>query len=311
MAESQNGSLIMRSYPKIWNFGHPQIKDIFKGEVVVEEKVDGSQFSFGVFDGELKCKSKNQRLMIDAPPKMFESAVKSAQLISASKLFKKESTYRCEYLEKPKHNVLAYDRVPRNHLIIFDVDKGFQDYMSHAEKESHAHDLGLECVPKLYEGLVESYEDFKNLLKNISILGGQTIEGMVFKNYSMFGNDQKVLMAKFVCEKFKEQHNKDWKKNNPTKKDLIFEIGQALRTEARWEKAIIHLKEAGKLENSPKDIGVLLKEINKDVLEECREEISEKLFKYAWKKISRMIVRGFPEWYKEQLVKEQFENDNS
>ena len=33
------------------------------------------------------------------------------------------------------------------------------------------------------------------------------------------------------------------------------------RTVARWEKAIQHLNESGRLENSPRDIGPLIKEI--------------------------------------------------
>ena len=296
----------MRSYPKVWNFGHPQIKDIFESDVIVEEKVDGSQFSFGVFDGELICRSKNQQLIIDAPPKMFKDAVDSAKITSNKVGFIENAIYRCEYLEKPKHNVLAYDRIPQNNLIVFDIDAGFEKYMTYEEKKHNAEKVGLECVPKLFEGKINSAEDVKQLLETVSILGGNKIEGMVFKNYSKFGDDSKVLMAKHVSEAFKEVHRADWKERNPVLKDIITEIGQQYRSEARWNKAIQHLRESGKLENSPRDIGNLLKEINKDVLEECQEEISAKLFKYAWGKISRMIVRGFPEWYKDNLLKEQF-----
>ena len=33
----------------------------------------------------------------------------------------------------------------------------------------------------------------------------------------------------------------------------------------------------------------------------------KKLFKEAWKIISKIVTTGFPEWYKEQLAKSQFE----
>lgn len=37
-----------------------------------------------------------------------------------------------------------------------------------------------------------------------------------------------------------------------------------------------------------------------------KEWIKEQLFEYFWKEISRGITKGLPEWYKEQLVKGQF-----
>jgi hypothetical protein len=43
------------------------------------------------------------------------------------------------------------------------------------------------------------------------------------------------------------------------------------------------------------------------VKRECEEEIKEKLFAFAWPHIARMSTRGLPEWYKELLLKKQFE----
>ena len=38
----------LAAYPKIWNVGHPTITDMLTGDrpLVIQEKVDGSQFSF-------------------------------------------------------------------------------------------------------------------------------------------------------------------------------------------------------------------------------------------------------------------------
>ena len=36
----------MEVYPKIYNLGNVALKNLLDGEVIVEEKVDGSQFSF-------------------------------------------------------------------------------------------------------------------------------------------------------------------------------------------------------------------------------------------------------------------------
>lgn len=294
----------LRSYPKVYALGHAAIVDLLKDDVVVEEKIDGSQFSFGIRGGVLHCRSKGAIINVEAPEKMFEEAVKTA--LSRASLLKEGWTIRCEYLKKPKHNTLAYDRIPKAHLIVFDVDTGDQKYLDPTDRFITARDLRLECATTFYSGRIESLDQFKDLLNTQSVLGGQKVEGVVIKNYHRFGRDGKALMGKYVSEEFKEVHKKDWKERHPAGADIKQQIGEALRTPARWEKSIQHLRDAGQLQNSPVDIGPLIKEISQDVLEECREEIMEKLMKWAWKDISRMVTRGFPEWYKERLAKQQF-----
>ena len=63
------------SYPSIYNIGHRYVVDLLNEPVLIEEKIDGSQFSFGVFDGELKCRSKGAQLNLVAPEKMFIKAI--------------------------------------------------------------------------------------------------------------------------------------------------------------------------------------------------------------------------------------------
>lgn len=82
-------------------------------------------------------------------------------------------------------------------------------------------------------------------------------------------------------------------------------------SQARWQKAIQHLAESGRIEDSPRDIGLLIKEIPEDVEKECAAEIKEKLYTWAWPHLRRRIVAGMPEWYKEQLLKKQFENQDA
>lgn len=292
------------SYPKIYNLGHAAVKELFFNEVVIEEKIDGSQFSFGVFDGEIKMRSKGQEL-IPNKEKMFAQAEFAVWDLKSS--LREGWTYRAEYLQKPKHNVLAYDRTPGMNIIIFDINTSEEEYLEPGAKHAECMRLSLECVPLLFNGIVKTPEDLTSLLEKKSILGGQTIEGFVIKNYKKFGPDKKALMAKHVSEHFKEKHKVDWKEQNPAQTDIVNLITNAYRTPARWDKAIIHLREKSSLENSPKDIGMLLKEVNLDILGECEQEMKEELWKWAWPKISRGLVRGLPEYYKQKLLESQFE----
>lgn len=290
------------SYPSVYALGHKAISELFFDEVLIEEKVDGSQFSFGRFDGELKCRSKGQQLIIDNPEKMFAPAVEIVKYLP----LKEGWTYRAEYLKTPKHNSLSYSRIPKNHLIIFDINPAHEEYLTYNDKVVEATYIGLEVVPIIEFGKIETPTQLLNHLEKESILGGQKIEGMVIKNYSRFGIDKKVLMGKYVSEAFKEVHAKEWKLSNPTKSDVVQSLIVGLRTNARWQKAVQHLKERGELTQSPKDIGNLIKEVREDISKECEDEIKQALFHWAKDQIMRGVTAGLPEWYKEELVKLQF-----
>lgn len=293
------------SYPSIYAIGHKAILDIFNDEVLVEEKIDGSQFSFGLIDGKLQCRSKGQQLVLDAPEKMFVRAVETVTAIQ--ELLTPEWVYRCEYLQKPKHNTLAYSRTPDKNLIIFDVMVGLESYLSHEEKEAEATRLGLEVVPVIFHGHITGIELFKELLETDSILGGCKVEGVVVKNYNLFTRDKKVAIGKYVSEAFKEKHGKEWKKSNPSSADILTRMIATYRHENRWAKAIQHLDEAGQLENTPRDIGSLIKEVQIDIKKECEDEIKDALFAHYWPNIRRGVTTGLPEWYKERLAESAFE----
>lgn len=293
------------TYPSIRALGHRAVVELFADPVLVEEKIDGSQFSFGVIDGELRARSKGADLVIDAAEKMFSRAIDTIRELESS--LHPGWTYRAEYLQKPKHNALSYDRVPAKHLIIFDINDGHESYLPYDRKRDEAARLGLESVPLLLEGQVKDAARLRELLEQPSILGGQKIEGVVVKNYAKFGPDGKVLMGKFVSEAYKEIHGKAWKLSNPSNSDIIQLLIDKLRTPARWSKAIQHLREAGQLDNSPRDIGKLMLEVPNDVWKECKADITDALIKYAWPKIRRGLTAGLPEYYKQHLLEVQFD----
>ena len=306
MSEEMNS---WHSYPSIYALGHRYVEELLLDPVLVEEKIDGSQFSFGVFehaDGkDLRCRSKGAQLNIIAPDAMFSRGVETAKRLMDQ--LHVGWTYRAEYLMKPKHNALAYDRIPKDHVILFDINTGEESYLSYDEKKAKAERLGLEIVPKMFEGMITDVQHFRSLLDTVSCLGGQKIEGVVIKNYQRFGRDKKVLLGKFVSEAFKETHAREWKAANPTRGDVVEQLIATLKTDARWHKAVQHLREAGELEDSPRDIGLLMKEVPVDVEKEEAEYVKEKLYEWAWPQIRRGIIAGLPEWYKDRLLERQFE----
>lgn len=294
------------SYPKVYAVGHAAIPSLFDGEVTIEEKVDGSQFSFGIVADQLFARSKGAEVHLDAPDGMFSLAVRTVKELAP--LLHPGWVYRGEYLQKPKHNVLNYERVPLKHIILFDINpEPGEHYLSRIDKEREAKRLGLEIVPVLHIGPVYRPEELLRLLDNESILGSQKVEGIVVKNYSQFCRDGKAMFGKYVREDFKEAHSKEWKASNPTLSDVVDRIIASLKNEKRWEKSVFHLRDRGELSNSPKDIGALIKEVQRDVAAEEGEYISAKLAEWATPRILRAVTGGLPEWYKKRLLESTFE----
>lgn len=303
------------TYPQIFNLGHRAVSELTWHPLLVEEKVDGSQFSFmvamdsvGQWNNTLRIRSKNKEMDPDAPESLFIEAAETVRDL-VPKLHM-GWTYRAEYLKKPKHNTLAYSRVPKGHLIIFDINTDEEGYLDFEQKHAEAARLGLECVPLLLHGTV-SLNDVKELLQRESILGGQLIEGVVLKpqGYNLWGQDKKVLMGKHVSEAYKETHKKVWKVDK--RGDVIQRLVDELRTPARWAKAVQSMRDAGGDVTEVKAIGQLIKEIQHDIAKEEKDYIKGKLWEIFGKDILRGSIRGFPEWFKKQLLEAQFEGDQN
>lgn len=295
--------MTIHSYPTVFALGHKAVTELLSGEIIVEEKVDGSQVSFGITDGVLEMRSKSTQIDLDGPQDMFKKAVSTARDLVP--MLTSGWVYRGEYLEKPKHNTLSYSMVPPGNIIIFDVMIGPETYLAPDTKRAEAFRLGLLSVPLLYQGVPLSLDTLKRHLETESCLGGTKIEGIVIKNYNVFTPEKKIAVAKMVRRDFEEVHKEDWRQRNPTNADILIQLIERYRTEARWQKAAQHLRDNGTLQGAPQDIPALMREINEDVLRECEGEIKDILFKHFWKDLSRAVTRGAPEWYKASLAESQ------
>lgn len=297
---------MIHAFPKIFVIGKDYIRDIFNEDVEITEKIDGSQFSFGRIGGKLYIRSKGAQLFIDNPEGMFVEGISYVEQIQDK--VPDNMIFYCEYLKKRKHNTLFYDRVPKNHLILFGVmraDEKFSGRLTHWSME-----LEIERVPLIYQGKISSSDEILKMLDQESILGGPKIEGVVVKNYSrpfLLGGQPIPLMAgKFVSDSFKEVHRERWGKEEKSKgrMQMFFE---SFKTEARWEKAVQHLREEGQIENEPRDIGKLFKAVNIDIETEEMEAAKDFLWKEFKGELTRTASRGLAEWYKKKLLEKAFE----
>lgn len=239
-----------RSYPKIFHVGRSELQEVLSKDILIEEKIDGSQFSWGVFNNELICRSKSVQLNMVAPEKMFIDAIKTIQAMHSEGKLKEGWTYRAEYLQRPRHNALCYDRIPKQHLIGFDINRLDGSFCSYEEKSIEFERLDLETVPLIFVGKLNDYSKLRDLLELTSILGKQKIEGVVIKQYELLDKENKPIFGKFVSEEFKEI-NRGGGVSKESNEDFIGEISNKYKTSARWNKAIQHLRDQGILSDSP------------------------------------------------------------
>ena len=292
--------------PKIYRLGDRHTIGILEGAVVVEEKYDGSQFAFGTDgNGNLVCRSKNTEINI-ADPGMFKQAIETAQSLYAKGMLMPGAVYQCEFLAKPKHNVLKYSRTPVNCLVLFDIRTADRGYVDPTTKCGIAVAIGLEPVQTFHSGgLPPTQEWLDQFLTAESSLGGCKVEGVVIKNYAREHDERPghPQTAKVVSEAFKEVKTQQCAHvgGKADQDDRIGRVTMAYRTEARWLKAVQHLREAGKLTDTPKDIVLLLAELWQDIQDEETDSIKDKLFELFARELRCSVTKGFPEWYLSKL----------
>ncbi len=305
---SNTREIIMKvpSYTKVLTIGSKGTERILTGRVVIEEKVDGSQFAFGIDEnGEIGCRSHHQQIIMDEAGMFTEAAAhvqRIAPILERMYAVRKEPLwFYAEYLQRPKHNTLAYSRIPTNHLVLFDARFGM-NWLPVSGVQAMADSLQMDAIPVLYQGNAPDMETVKSFLTRESYLGGPAIEGIVIKNYEeliALGGNTFPLFCKLVREAFKERNMKEWHANSG--KSKLEELIASYCTTARWQKAVQHLTESGELEHEPRDIGKIMREISADLIEEEAENIKDALWELYRKDFVRSAQHGAAEWYKQYL----------
>lgn len=286
----------MKAFPKIYTFGDAHVRHILDGDVVVVEKIDGSQWGFGIVDGKPFYRSKGRQVYREVADKMFYPALETSERILSS--LNQDIQFYAETLHRPKHNLLAYERVPLNNLYLFAVQVD-GEFLPISDVHSWATKLEIEPPNILFQGKLKDSSHARSFLTT-SCLGGVQMEGVVITNYNAPTVVKgwvvnTITTAKVVTERFKERHGK--KSSKQTVQSFI----ESFRTEARWHKAVQHLKESGVLQEALQDIGPAMKEIALDIRAEDEDYIKKNLYNLFIRDIIREALAGFPEWYKEVL----------
>jgi hypothetical protein len=290
-------------YPKPIAEYKPEAQLLLGKPCYVQEKFDGSQFTFAFLEGQYYARSRGQQIDLENPNELFRPAIEYTRELCEGGKLPAGLIFRGEAICRPKHNSLKYDRIPTGGFILFDVQEAITG--SFWNPWGFTTISGLEYAP-LVAGTVEEPLVFltrsamvdwaSEYAQRQSLLGG-AIEGYVFKEYNS-SPDRAVV--KVVRDEFKELHrgNEEYLKVGP--RNGLDKVLAKLAGPARYTKALSHLRERGEYENSMRDMPKLMQELNAD-LDSDNAEIRELLWEVFGKEIKRQLGGGLALWYKDQL----------
>jgi hypothetical protein len=263
------------AYPKIYNHYTPEGKQVLAsgGKFMVQEKIDGSQFSFGLVDGEVVCRSKG--VVLDRNGGQFSKAVEHVHSIKQNLV--PGRIYRGEYLRSKKHNVITYACEPHGNIVLFDVQLPVTDYDTGVTTYKWVRDdysiegiawaLDVDFAPYIIVDAKDAWKTewdastyFKELAQNwMPRLGGK-VEGFVIKPVEPVTDKYgRTLFCKYVTDEFREVHSdgkaKSPHKEYPTIAELAHNIGADMCTEARFAKTVQAMRDLGVEFPNNKNIG--------------------------------------------------------
>lgn len=264
--------MVMSKYGKIKLIGHKDNKDIYLSPddlIVIQEKMDGSNFRFAFNNGVVTFGSRDQVLTEEVQKQKYW--VQAVAYITDKVNYELIEGYDgfAFYGEclRPKRNILYdQDRIPP--FLGFDIMKD-GEYLYWKDAKGIFEDMGIGFVPVLGQFSAEAVrrlveQSIKELVPKSAYRDGPA-EGVVFKNA------KRGIYAKFV---FEPEVRKTPRKDRP--KDPDMEIAEDFvhkyATSIRIQKKIVSLLEEGYELDMP-----LMKYLPTRVLDDIVEEEAEEI----------------------------------
>ena len=303
-------------YNKIKVVGDSENKDIFSepdDEIVIEEKIDGSNFRFMIHKGNIIFGSRTQTLSpdIEHNGKSFERCINHVQecFNNLDEDIKKNSEGKIFYGENCVKHTMSYDWNKIPIFLGFDIlSVQSNQFLSYKNKKNLFDSWNLSTVPLIKISKVkEIIKIDDSIVPESKYYSPSTddkhAEGIVFKNYD------KQIFAKYIREKFKEKNRKVFGGNKKYAKtdDEYFSLYYC--TNARIDKCIFKLiNEDKKLDMTL--MGDLLNMVYRDIWEENWEEIAFSKKTINLSNFKKLISKRCLEVLKQTMINNSLQNGN-
>ena len=205
-----------KKYQHIERFGTDEVEGIEIGDCYVFPKIDGTNGSIWLEDGEVKAGSRKRVLTLDSDNQGFYAAVKDDERIKA--YLEAHPTHRLYGEWLVPHSLKTYRDEAWRKFYIFDVvdtEKETEDssvyagYIPYPDYKEELDKYGLDYIPALRVIKNGSLDNFLKVIEENTYLikDGQGVgEGIVIKNYAYFNKYGRQTWAKIVRNEFKDLH---------------------------------------------------------------------------------------------------------
>jgi len=193
-------------------FGNDEVQGIEFGDCFIFPKLDGTNASTWIEDGEVKAGSRNRELSINDDNAGFCKDISNCPKIKSFHDKHRGLVLYGEWLVP--HSFKKYQESAWRKFYIFDVySKVSEEYLSYNEYVPLLEEFSIDYIPAIAEIKNASYESLLKIVDKNTFLvidGQGTGEGIVIKNYEYKNRFGRNTFAKIVTNHFKEKHIKEF-----------------------------------------------------------------------------------------------------
>lgn len=199
-----------KKYIHLERFGTDEVEGIELGMCYVFPKIDGTNASLWVKDGEVQAGSRRRHLTIDADNAGFYAWAKEQNSLAVFFADNPKLRLYGEWLVP--HSLKTYSKDAWRKFYVFDVQNIDGDtFLPYDEYQPILGEYGIDYIPPLcilknatYDALLKELDNNRFLIQD----GNGSGEGIVLKNYAYKNRFGRVCWAKIVTNSFKEKHAK-------------------------------------------------------------------------------------------------------
>lgn len=197
-------------YMHVERFGNSEVDGIELGKCFIFPKLDGTNASIWMDNGQIQAGSRKRHLSLDADNAGFLAAISEGSNILNFMHDHQAIRLYGEWLVP--HSLKTYREDSWRQFYVFDVwDELNGIFIPYPEYQSTLEEYGVNYIPPIAIMRNPSYESMLKELENNTFLiqeGKGIGEGVVVKNYDYQNKYGRVVWAKIITNQFKEKHSK-------------------------------------------------------------------------------------------------------
>lgn len=278
--------LEQKKYKSIERYGKSNNEISARGNIVIWEKIDGSNASFQRVDDKILCFSRTTYLDGSKDGTLggfygwVQDNIDVKNLVEGFVYYGEwTNRHKIDYGENLK-KFFFYD--------VYDTEQ--ECYLGMRDIRHEAKTIELTLAPIFYEGAYVSEEHIQSFAGKSMLSPDGVGEGIVVKNYEYFDRHGNQTFTKVVTKEFQETNGAKVKEMKAKPDPLTAFINNTV-TEARVEKILYKLVDEGKLKEdfAIEDMGIILKLLGGSVYNDVIKEESDALTKIVKGRIGRAV----------------------